>query len=106
MGNPSTPVAGAADRAPQHAHALTWASDIARWESRHGPAPRQVNSVHHQGIDALAPALKALAWAEDGLIEAVEHGDNPSVIGVQWHPEWMSDAASTARFVRGWLERR
>lgn len=96
----------AADRASDHSHALTWASDVAQWEARHGPVPRVVNSVHHQGIDAVAPTLKPLAWAEDGLIEAVVHRDNPAVIGVQWHPEWMGHTQSPQRLVRGWLERR
>ncbi|WP_309569912.1 gamma-glutamyl-gamma-aminobutyrate hydrolase family protein [Deinococcus sp.] len=43
-----------------------------------------VNSYHHQGLDTLAPTLRAAAHAPDGLVEAVE-GDG--VIAVQWHPE-------------------
>ena len=34
-----------------------------------------VNSRHHQAIRDLAPGLRAVAWAEDGVIEAVELGD-------------------------------
>lgn len=46
-----------------------------------------INSFHHQGIDALAPGLRAVAWAEDGLVEGVE-GTGPAwLYGVQWHPE-------------------
>lgn len=48
-----------------------------------------VNSLHHQGIKALAPGLCAVAFAPDGLIEAVEVPDHPFAIGVQWHPEWL-----------------
>ncbi len=47
----------------------------------------RVNSMHHQGIKALAPALTASAVAPDGLIEAVESSDDHFLIGVQWHPE-------------------
>ena len=47
----------------------------------------RVNSMHHQGIKALAPALTASAVAPDGLIEAVESGDDHFLVGVQWHPE-------------------
>lgn len=46
-----------------------------------------INSFHHQGIDRLAPGLRASVWADDGLIEAVEAEGYPWVFGVQWHPE-------------------
>jgi putative glutamine amidotransferase len=49
----------------------------------------EVNSLHGQGIDRLAPGLEAEATAPDGTIEAVSV---PSAKGfalaVQWHPEW------------------
>lgn len=45
-----------------------------------------VNSYHHQSVKALAPGLKATAFASDGVIEAVENEDG-SILGVQWHPE-------------------
>lgn len=48
-----------------------------------------VNSLHSQGIDRLAPGLRIEARAPDGLIEAVSMDDAPGfVLGVQWHPEW------------------
>jgi putative glutamine amidotransferase len=47
----------------------------------------QVNSLHHQGIDRLAPGLRAAACAPDGLIEAVEQPGHPFGLAVQWHPE-------------------
>ena len=47
-----------------------------------------VNSMHHQGIKTLAPALVASAWAPDGIIEAAEvAGGTHFCVGVQWHPE-------------------
>ena len=46
-----------------------------------------INSFHHQGVRDLAPTLRARAWADDGLVEAVEAPDHPWVFGVQWHPE-------------------
>ena len=48
-----------------------------------------VNTRHHQAIRALAPALRATAWAEDGVIEAAERKDSRGwwVLAVQWHPE-------------------
>ncbi len=49
----------------------------------------QVNSRHHQAIRDLAPALRATAWAEDGVIEGAEPHDPaaPWTLAVQWHPE-------------------
>jgi len=47
----------------------------------------EVNSLHHQGIRALAAGVTAVAHAPDGLIEAIEILDHPYAIGVQWHPE-------------------
>ncbi|MBU6297421.1 MAG: gamma-glutamyl-gamma-aminobutyrate hydrolase family protein [Alphaproteobacteria bacterium] len=48
-----------------------------------------VNSLHGQGIDQLAPALFADAVAPDGQIEAVSMpGAKGFLLGLQWHPEW------------------
>lgn len=46
-----------------------------------------VNSYHHQGISKLAPALREMAHAADGLIEAAYLPEKRFVAGVQWHPE-------------------
>lgn len=47
-----------------------------------------VNSLHSQGIDRLAPALRVEAVAPDGQIEAVSLPTARFVVGVQWHPEF------------------
>lgn len=52
-----------------------------------GPAPLQVNSMHHQAVKELAPGLLPTAVAPDGVVEAVESPDQPFLLGVQWHPE-------------------
>lgn len=54
-----------------------------------GSSTLEVNSLHAQGIDRLAPSLVIEAHAPDGTIEAVRL-DQPGrfVIGIQWHPEW------------------
>ena len=46
-----------------------------------------VNSMHHQGIKALAPSLIPSGLAPDGLVEAAESSNDHFLIGVQWHPE-------------------
>ena len=45
-----------------------------------------VNSLHHQALDRLGEGLRATAFSEGGIVEAVEHGSLP-ILGVQWHPE-------------------
>ncbi len=52
-----------------------------------GRTELEVNSSHHQAIDRLAPGLRVLARAPDGIIEAVQMTDTSFFIGVQWHPE-------------------
>lgn len=48
----------------------------------------KVNSLHHQGVDTLAPELVPFAVSEeDGLTEGFFHPDKTWVVGVQWHPE-------------------
>ncbi len=47
-----------------------------------------VNSCHHQGIKTLAPLLRPMATAEDGLIEAFYHPEQSFLWAVQWHPEF------------------
>jgi putative glutamine amidotransferase len=66
------------------------------------------NSRHHQALGDLAPGLRAVAWAEDGVIEAVEwaDGDAPWMLAVQWHPEDDVDAALFAGLARAVEEHR
>jgi putative glutamine amidotransferase len=57
-----------------------------------GEGEEQVNSSHHQAIREPGRDLRVTARAGDGVIEAVEWtGDANWVIGVQWHPERMTN---------------
>ena len=58
-----------------------------------------VNSLHHQAVDKVAPALIASATAEDGINEAVEHPERKFCIGVQWHPEHTSGFSKPQRML-------
>lgn len=51
-----------------------------------------VNSMHHQAIKDLAPTLIPTAYAPDGIIEGVEAADGPYLVGVQWHPEELTES--------------
>ena len=50
-----------------------------------------VNTSHHQAVERLAPGFTAVAWSEDGLVEAIEKNGKRYVVGVQFHPEKMLD---------------
>jgi putative glutamine amidotransferase len=66
-----------------------------------GAPTAMVNSLHHQGIDRLAPGLAVEAVAPDGTIEAVRLVNGPGfALGVQWHPEadWQHDTFSRRIF--------
>lgn len=57
----------------------------------------EVNSIHHQAVRNLAPGVRAVGWADDGVIEAIEHEDSGwPLLGVQWHPEYLGDADDPA----------
>lgn len=55
--------------------------------SRLGEVAGAVKSSHHQGLGRIGEGLRDVAWAEDGIVEAVEDPDKPFLIGVLWHPE-------------------
>ena len=61
-----------------------------------------VNSLHHQAVDRVGDGLGAVARAEDGVIEAVESSGSSRMLGVQWHPELMTDDPRHAALFR-WL---
>jgi putative glutamine amidotransferase len=65
---------------------------------RSGPQEAEVNSYHHQGI-ADPGRLVPTAWADDGVIEALEDPDRRFVLGIQWHPEAAGDARPFAAVV-------
>jgi len=50
-----------------------------------------VNSTHHQAVGRVAPALRAVAVSEDGVVEGLEQKPGsqwlPFLLSVQWHPE-------------------
>lgn len=48
-----------------------------------------VNSFHHQVVDETGNIFRITAKATDGAIEAMESSEHKSIMGVQWHPEWL-----------------
>jgi putative glutamine amidotransferase len=86
-----SPVNHRAERTVARAHRVRLEAD-SRLGRILGAAPSGaelwVNSSHHQAVEEVGDGLRAVAWAEDGVVEAVE-GVAPGqfVLAVQWHPE-------------------
>lgn len=64
----------------------------------------QVNSLHHQGLKDIAPHLKVVGYAPDGVPEVVEMPDHPYAIAVQWHPEWLTDQPAMRRLFKSFVD--
>jgi putative glutamine amidotransferase len=59
----------------------------------------QVNSVHHQAVGSkLGDGVSVSAVSPEGFAEAIEVTSKKFVVGVQWHPEELKDANTTAIF--------
>jgi len=86
-----------AEQEPRHSISVTPGT---RLHAIVGTHELQVNSSHHQAIDALGDGLVAAAHASDGLVEAIERPGEPFALGVQWHPERLApeDPASQRLF--------
>jgi putative glutamine amidotransferase len=52
-----------------------------------------VNSYHHQALDELGAGVVSVAWADDGVVEAIELSDAAWALGVQWELQesWRDD---------------
>jgi putative glutamine amidotransferase len=57
-----------------------------------------VHCHHHQAV-AAHPGFAAVAWAEDGTLEAMEQPGERFCVAVQWHPEMAVDAGLFAGLV-------
>ncbi len=48
--------------------------------------------MHHQSVKELGKGLRASAYANDRIIEAIEDQEG-LIVGVQWHPESLLESA-------------
>jgi putative glutamine amidotransferase len=85
------------------AHAVTL-EKVSHLRGIMGETKLNVNSLHHQGAKDVPPVLRPVAYAPDGLVEAVELPGHPFGLAVQWHPEWLTDQPVTQRLFRAFVE--
>lgn len=50
-----------------------------------------VNSFHHQAVSQPGKRFRVIARSADNIIEAIESSEYKSILGVQWHPEWLEE---------------
>lgn len=63
------------------------------------------NSSHKQAVNKLGKGLRVIATSADGVIEATEDSTFPLWLGVQWHPERLSDEADHLNLFKLLIER-
>lgn len=61
-----------------------------------------VNSFHRQAIEVVPAGFRAIAFSDDGLIEAIQ-SDDGRVLGTQFHPEWLMDGEPGFAAPFAWL---
>jgi putative glutamine amidotransferase len=77
--------------APDTAHEVKVEPDTVLSEALHREGLCNVNSFHHQAAHRIGRDLVPVAWAPDGVVEAIELPGRDFAVGVQWHAEAMVD---------------
>ena len=90
------PYAGSATNPPAHVVEAVAGSRLAGIV---GTAPLLVNSHHHQAVQKVAPGFRIVAYAPDGVPEAIE-GDAYPAAGIQFHPEAILAVSKEPRYDR------
>ncbi|HUH67266.1 MAG TPA: gamma-glutamyl-gamma-aminobutyrate hydrolase family protein [Syntrophales bacterium] len=97
----------------RHPVGLEAGSLVARAVNIPGGGIVMTNSSHHQAVDAkrIGTDMRASAWTEDGIIEAIEPAVNSLwalsgrfILGVEWHPEQMQDEEPHRNIFRAFVE--
>ncbi len=62
-----------------------------------GRTQTRVNALHNQAVHETGEGVEAVAHEITGVIQGIEYQEQPYVIGVQWHPEYMPQIRSQVR---------
>ena len=72
-------------------HSVTLAKDSTLYNIYGGKEKIYVNSFHHQAVSEPGKRFRVTARSADNVIEAIESSEYKSILGVQWHPEWLEE---------------
>jgi putative glutamine amidotransferase len=70
-----------------------------------GKTRLRVNSLHHQAINEPGRVLQVVGWDLDEITQAVECLNESTILGVQWHPEYLFYLPSQFSLFRWLLQR-
>lgn len=87
---------------PRHAVRVNPESLVARST---GKTELDANSSHKQAVRQVGRGLRVIGTAPDGVIEGIEDPTLPLFLGVQWHPERLSDEADHLALFRLLVDR-
>lgn len=79
---------------PEHGGRLVHSIDVTTGTRLHdilGTTTLQVNSIHHQACDRMGQGILVMARAPDGVVESFEVAGKSFAMGVQWHPEILTE---------------
>lgn len=65
-----------------------------------GSGPCRINSLHNQAMDRIGVGLRIAAHDLDGIVQAIEDPQQPYLLGVQWHPEFLIFMPSQRRLFK------
>jgi putative glutamine amidotransferase len=82
--------------AERYAHDVTVESG-SRLASIVGAGSLAVNTAHREAVVSVPSTVRVAARAPDGVIEAIELPKHRFALGVQWHPEFFTDAGNPHR---------
>lgn len=83
-------------RNPNHSVRIDRGTRLAR---ALGATSLRVHSDHHQAVAEVARGFQPVAFAPDGIIEAIE-GASDMILAVQWHPERILPSRATRNLFR------
>ncbi|AEF99346.1 peptidase C26 [Methylomonas methanica MC09] len=64
----------------------------------------RINSLHHQAIHTLGRDLAASAHDLDSFIQAIESTRDSYIMGVQWHPEYLSYLSKQRHLLNSFIQ--
>ncbi|WP_201352619.1 gamma-glutamyl-gamma-aminobutyrate hydrolase family protein [Hydrogenimonas urashimensis] len=69
-----------------------------------GTSVLRVNALHHQAVDIIGAGLQKAAHDRNGIVQAIESKEDPFVLGLQWHPEFMPYAWHSRKIFSAFAE--